>query len=106
MLVAGLSGPALAFQVEEASIESIQSAIRSGEPTMSETKFELKEKQNPYRSVANNTDKKTPKHPMPYNISVRTGPGEEPIVIEVASICEQATKHRMEPPALAPGKKN
>src|SRR5580698_10455560 len=33
VLVAGLSAPAFAFQVEEASIEGIQTAIQNGETT-------------------------------------------------------------------------
>ncbi len=72
---------------------------------MYEPKFELNEKQDAYRPVANNTTKTTLKHPMPYGISFWAGAGEEPVVIEVASIYEQATKHRMAPPALGPVKK-
>ncbi len=71
-----------------------------------EPKLELNEKQDNYRSVANNTEQTTMKHPMPYGISFWAGPGDEPIVIEVASIYEQATKHRMAPPAFGPVKKN
>ncbi len=72
---------------------------------MYEPKFELNDKQDTYRAVANNTDKTTLKHAMPYGISFWAGPGEEPVVIEVASIYEQATKHRMAPPALGPVKR-
>ena len=70
-----------------------------------EPKLELNEKQDNYRSVANNTEQTAMKHPMPYGISFWAGPGDEPIVIEVASIYEQATKHRMAPPAFGPVKK-
>jgi amidase len=45
------------------------------------------------------------KHQMPYNISFWSGPGEEPMVIEIASIYEEASKHRMAPPAFGPVKK-
>lgn len=72
---------------------------------MYEPKLELNDKQDNYRSVANDTERTTMKHPMPYNISFWAGPGEEPMVIEVASIYEQATKHRMAPPAFGPVKK-
>jgi Asp-tRNA(Asn)/Glu-tRNA(Gln) amidotransferase A subunit family amidase len=41
---------------------------------------------------------------MPYGISFWAGPGDEPVVIEVASIYEEATKHRMAPPAFGPVK--
>ena len=69
---------------------------------MYEPKLELNDKQDNYRSVANDTERTAMKHPMPYNISFWAGPGEEPMVIEVASIYEQATKHRMAPPAFGP----
>ena len=72
---------------------------------MYEPKFELNDKQDAYRTVANNTDKTTLKNPMPYGISFWAGAGEEPTVIAVASIYEQATKHRMAPPAFGPVKK-
>ena len=71
---------------------------------MYEPRLELNDKQDNYRSVANNTEQTTMKHPMPYGISFWAGPGDEPIVIEVASIYEQATKHRMAPPAFGPVK--
>ena len=70
-----------------------------------EPKFELNEKGDNYRSVANNTVKTMMKHPMPYGISFWAGPGDEPIVIRVASIYQQATRHRMAPPAFGPVKK-
>jgi Asp-tRNA(Asn)/Glu-tRNA(Gln) amidotransferase A subunit family amidase len=69
-----------------------------------EPKLELNEKRDGYRSVANNTEQTTMKHPMPYGISFWGGPGDEPMAIEVASIYEQATKHRMAPPAFGPVK--
>jgi hypothetical protein len=72
---------------------------------MYEPKLELNDKQNSYRSVANDTEQTTMKHPMPYGISFWAGPGDEPIVIEVASIYEQATQHRIAPPAFGPPKK-
>ncbi len=72
---------------------------------MYEPKFELNDKQDAYRTVANNTEQTTLKNPMPYGMSFWAGEGEEPMVIEVASIYEQATKHRMAPPAFGPVKK-
>lgn len=72
---------------------------------MYEPRFELNEKEDNYRSVANNTAKTTLRHPMPYGISFWAGAGEEPVVIEVASIYEQATKHRLAPAAFGPVKK-
>ncbi|HEU0096363.1 MAG TPA: hypothetical protein VFQ52_07900, partial [Rhizomicrobium sp.] len=72
---------------------------------MYEPKLELNDRQDNYRSVANNTEPTTMKHPMPYGISFWAGPGDEPIVIKVASIYEQATRHRMAPPAFGPVKK-
>ncbi len=72
---------------------------------MYEPKFELNDKKDAYRSVANETEKTMLKNPMPYGISFWAGPGEEPVVIEVASIYEQATKHRRAPSAFGPVKK-
>ena len=69
---------------------------------MYEPKFQLNEKQDAYRTVANNTDKTIMKHPMPYGLSFWAGAGEEPMVIKAASIYEQATRHRMAPPAFGP----
>jgi amidase len=70
-----------------------------------EPRLELNAKQDNYRSVANNTEKTVMKNPMPYGISFWAGAGEEPAVIEVASIYEEATRHRMAPPAFGPLKK-
>ena len=72
---------------------------------MYEPKLELNDKQDGYRSVANNTEQTMMKYPMPYNISFWGGPGDEPMVIEVSSIYEEATKHRKAPPAFGPVKK-
>ena len=72
---------------------------------MYEPKFELNDKHDSYRAVENNTEKTEMKHPMPFNISFWGGPGDEPMVIEVASIYEEATKHRMAPPQFGPVKK-
>ena len=72
---------------------------------MYEPKFELNDKQDAYRSVANETTRTTLKHAMPYGISFWAGAGEEPVVIEVASIYEQATKHRVAPAGFGPVKK-
>jgi len=65
-----------------------------------EPEFRLNAKQDNYTSVANNTTPSKLQHPMPVGISFWAGPGEEPTVIKVASIYEQATKHRMAPAAF------
>ena len=39
---------------------------------------------------------------LPVGISFWAGPGDEPIVIKVASTYEVATKHRKAPPAFGP----
>jgi Asp-tRNA(Asn)/Glu-tRNA(Gln) amidotransferase A subunit family amidase len=38
--------------------------------------------------------------PMPFGISFWAGPGEEPVVLNVASVYEAATKRRIVPPAF------
>ncbi|MDB5735377.1 MAG: amidase, Asp-tRNAAsn/Glu-tRNAGln amidotransferase subunit [Alphaproteobacteria bacterium] len=71
---------------------------------MYEPRLELNDKHDNYRSVANNTERTAMQQPMPFGISFWAGPGDEPIVIKVASIYEQATRHRMAPPAFGPVK--
>ena len=70
-----------------------------------EPEFQLNAKKDNYASVANNATPSKLQHPMPVGISFWAGPGEEPTVIKVASIYEQATKHRMAPPAFGAVKK-
>jgi hypothetical protein len=41
---------------------------------------------------------------MPFNIAFWAGPGEEVVVLEVASAYEAATHHRAPPPAFGPVK--
>jgi amidase len=69
-----------------------------------EPAFQLNAKKDNYTSVANNSKPSTLQHPLPVGISFWAGPGEEPTVIKVASIYEQATKHRMAPAAFGPVK--
>jgi amidase len=40
--------------------------------------------------------------PMPIAISFWAGPGDEPVLIKVASAYEAATRHRTPPPAFGP----
>jgi len=67
-----------------------------------EPQYELNDKKDSYRSVANNTVKTTMAQPMPFGISFWAGIGEEPMVIKVASIYEAAAKHRAPPAAFGP----
>jgi Asp-tRNA(Asn)/Glu-tRNA(Gln) amidotransferase A subunit family amidase len=41
-------------------------------------------------------------HPMPISMSFWSGPGDEPVLIKVASAYEAATHHRKPPPAFGP----
>jgi amidase len=43
-----------------------------------------------------------PASPLPYNIAFWAGPGEESVLIKVASAYENATKHFKAPPAFGP----
>lgn len=69
-----------------------------------EPQFQLNAKHDNYRSVANNTVQTTLIKPLPVGISFWSGIGEEPMVIKVASIYEQATHHRKPPPDFGPVK--
>jgi len=40
--------------------------------------------------------------PMPFSINFWAGPGEEPILVKAASAYEEATRHRVPPPAFGP----
>jgi Asp-tRNA(Asn)/Glu-tRNA(Gln) amidotransferase A subunit family amidase len=63
----------------------------------------LNEARTEYVSVAG-TEKVTLANPMPFNIAFWAGPGEEAVVLEVASAYEAATHHRAPPPAFGPVK--
>ena len=41
-------------------------------------------------------------HPMPIALSFWAGPGDEPVLIKMASAYESATHHRTPPPAFGP----
>jgi Asp-tRNA(Asn)/Glu-tRNA(Gln) amidotransferase A subunit family amidase len=55
-----------------------------------------------YVSAANEDRPTTLASPMPIGISFWAGPGEEPMVLKVASSYEAATTHRKPPPAFGP----
>lgn len=65
-----------------------------------EPQFQLNAKQDNYIAKANDSTPTQLKHPLPVGISFWAGPGEEPAVIKVAAIYEQATRHRTAPPAF------
>jgi amidase len=67
-----------------------------------EPEFALNAAKNSYNSVANNDRRSTLQLPLPVGISFWAGPGDEGMVIKVASAYEAATKHRKEPPAFGP----
>jgi Asp-tRNA(Asn)/Glu-tRNA(Gln) amidotransferase A subunit family amidase len=41
-------------------------------------------------------------HAMPFNVNFWAGPGDEPMVLKIASAYESVTKHRVPPPAFGP----
>ena len=55
-----------------------------------------------YDDVSNSTEPTMLETPLPIGISFWAGPGDEPILLKVASAYEAATKHRVAPPALGP----
>jgi Asp-tRNA(Asn)/Glu-tRNA(Gln) amidotransferase A subunit family amidase len=69
-----------------------------------EPSFRLNEKKDNYVQVANETEPTKLATPLPFGISFWAGPGDEPVILKIASIYEQATKHRMAPAALGPVK--
>jgi amidase len=67
-----------------------------------EPKYVLNEKKDDYDEVSNSTQPTMLETPMPIGISFWAGPGDEPTVLKVASTYEEATRHRVAPPALGP----
>jgi amidase len=72
-----------------------------------EPSFKLNDAKDNYVEVANETEPSKLAAPLPFGISFWAGPGDEPSILRIASIYEQATKHRVPPPAFGPvaGKK-
>jgi amidase len=70
-----------------------------------EPAFALNDAKDTYINVANETRPSKMDVPMPFGISFWAGPGEEPKVLEVASLYEAATKHRTPPAAFGPVKR-
>ena len=69
--------------------------------TVYEPTFKLNADATEYESVPGTTPSK-PASPLPFNVGFWAGPGEEAIVLKVASAYEAATRHRKPPPALGP----
>lgn len=69
-----------------------------------EPKFALNPAKDNYISVANEAQQSLLAAPLPFGISFWAGPGDEPSILKYASIYEQATKHRVPPPAFGPVK--
>jgi Asp-tRNA(Asn)/Glu-tRNA(Gln) amidotransferase A subunit family amidase len=67
-----------------------------------EPKYLLNAKKDNYDEVSNSTEPTMLENPLPIGISFWAGPGDEPVVLRVASTYEEATHHRVAPPALGP----
>jgi len=70
-----------------------------------EPTFALKADGSGYESLAATSPTKL-ESPLPFNIAFWSGPGDEAIVLKVASAYEAATHHRRPPPALGPVPRN
>jgi len=69
-----------------------------------EPSFKLNDAKDNYVQVANETQQTKLAVPLPFGLSFWAGPGDEPAILRIASIYEQATRHRIAPPALGPVK--
>lgn len=67
-----------------------------------EPKYALNAKKDDYDDITNATVPTMLETPLPIGISFWAGPGDEPIVLKVASTYQEATHHRVAPPALGP----
>ena len=68
-----------------------------------EPQFALSDDKKSYTPTAGNVESKLA-HPLPFSIEYWAGPGDEPVVLKVASAYEAATHHR-QPPAAFPALK-
>lgn len=64
-------------------------------------KYELSADKKSYRLVAG-AERGALNHPMPFSIVFWAGPGDEPVVLKVASAYEAATHHRAPPQGFGP----
>lgn len=69
-----------------------------------EPSFKLNDAKDDYVPVANETQPTKLAVPLPFGLSFWAGPGDEPSILKIASVYEQATKHRHAPAALGPVK--
>jgi len=67
-----------------------------------EPKFALNAAKDAYDEATNSTDPTFLTTPLPMGISFWAGPGDEPILLTIASAYEAATQHRHAPAALPP----
>jgi Asp-tRNA(Asn)/Glu-tRNA(Gln) amidotransferase A subunit family amidase len=67
-----------------------------------EPQYVLNETKDDYLQVSNETTPGKFDNPMPYGISFWGGPGDEGSILKVAAIYENATHHRVGPPAFGP----
>lgn len=65
-----------------------------------EPAYVLNPAKDDYVATANSDRRSSLESPLPVGISFWAGPGEEPVILKVASAYEAATKHRAPPPAL------
>src|SRR6185295_3379691 len=66
-----------------------------------ETRYALSANKTNYNSITGNVRSLLP-YPLPISIAFWAGPGEEPILLKVASAYEAATKHRVPPRSFGP----
>lgn len=64
--------------------------------------YALNEDKDRYISKANSVEPTIVDKPMPYGISFWAGPGDEPVLFEVSSAYEAATRHRKAPEDFGP----
>ncbi len=72
--------------------------------TIYEPKFVLSADGKKYESVEGTEPTKLPGIGLPYNMGFWAGPGEEALLLKVASAYEAATHHRAPPPGFGPVK--
>ena len=69
--------------------------------TVYDSQFVLSDDKKSYTSVAGTTASKS-SHPLPFSIEYWAGPGDESVMLKVASAYEAATHHRKPTPSFPP----
>jgi hypothetical protein len=70
--------------------------------TVYDPRFALSPDGSRYVSVPSDTPTRIPEPGLPFSLVFRAEPGQEDVLLKIASAYEAASKHRVPPPAFGP----